>query len=152
MQASRYLTRFLSLILGWWAEVHMNRLVEGWPWCFPHHWHKTWNTILFWSDETTMRLTQRRPTLNEDKVTKEVDCIRDILWTSYNMKNDLAELTQQDKNQMQCKDMVMHSSNWPKGVRWLTKVDWLEDKLNTQLFKNENVDRFNVQMWTVSCH
>ena len=45
-----------------------------------------------------------------------------------------------------------NSLNWLKGVRWLTKVDRLGDKLNTQLFRYANTYRYHVQRWTVDYH
>ena len=59
-----------------------------------------------------------------------------------------------DATETRCnaRTITTHSLNWLKGVMWLTKGDWLGDKMNTQVFRNENVDRFHVQRWTVSCH
>ena len=49
--------------------------------------------------------------------------------------------------------MTKNSLNWLKGVRWLTKADWLRDKLKTQIFRYANADRCHVQRWTVDyCH
>ena len=49
--------------------------------------------------------------------------------------------------------LTKHSLDWLKGVRWLTKVDRLGDKLKTQLFRYANADRGHVQRWTIEyCH
>ena len=60
-----------------------------------------------------------------------------------------------DKTWTRCnaRNTTMHSLNWIKGVRWLTKVDRLGGKLKNQLFRYENANRFHVQRWTVEyCH
>ena len=57
-----------------------------------------------------------------------------------------------DETKTRCNTRIMtkNSLNWFKGVRWLMKVEWLEDKLNTQLFRYENPDRCHIQRWNVN--
>ena len=42
----KVLNLFLRLIIGWWAQVDRNSLIEGGPWWIPHQQHKTQNKFL----------------------------------------------------------------------------------------------------------
>ena len=75
---------------------------------------------------------------------------RDILWTVWWYDTWIGSIELND-NRTRCnvRNMRKNSLNWLKGVRWLTKVDRLRDKLKTQLFIYANVDRCHVERWTV---
>ena len=49
-----------------------------------------------------------------------------------NMTHDLAVLTHENRNRCNARNITNNSLNWVKEVRWITKMDWLEDKLKTQ--------------------
>ena len=83
---------FLCLILGWCVGLDMNRLIEGGPWCFPHHWHKTWNIRWCWNDEKNHRIDWDVTYSKEDKENVEVYCRGGFPWTLYDMKNGLEAL------------------------------------------------------------
>ena len=75
---------------------------------------------------------------------------RDILWTIWWHDTWLGSI-ELNNNSTRCneRNMTTHSLNWLKGVRWLTKVDRLRDKLKTQLFRYANANRCHVQRWTI---
>ena len=75
---------------------------------------------------------------------------RDILWKVWWHDTWLGSI-ELNENITRCnaRNMKNHSLNWLKGVGWLTKVDWLGDKLKMQLFRSANVERCHVQRWTV---
>ena len=54
---------------------------------------------------------------------------------------------------MKCKEYDKEFFELTQRIRWLTKVDWFGDKMNTQLFIYANADRCHVQRWTIDyCH
>ena len=48
------------------------------------------------------------------------------------MTHDLEVLTHENRTKCNERNIMKHSLNWIQGVRWLTKMDRLEDKLKTQ--------------------
>ena len=94
MEASRYLTWFLSTIPGWCVYVDRDRIVEGGLWWLPHHRHETWNKRWCWSDENNHRIDLDMIELKEGKEAVEGYWRGGFHWTLNDTKNDLEALTQ----------------------------------------------------------
>ena len=124
MQASRYLTRFLNLVPRLCVEVDMNRLIEGGPWCFPHHRHETQNNHV---DFEVMR--QPWNWLRHDRFYRKVSLLTGWILGETSFEQFVAwQMTwkhwlEETRTRCNARNMTKHYLNWLKGVRWLTKVD-----------------------------